>query len=153
MTPYVSTVTQAEFDAALARSRRAGMLYLVAEVGAIGRYVKAVLTEEGYEFFSLRKRRRAKALFEACDAEVRRRIDLRGFFLMMSLGSVSVVDPVRDARDRERRLAREAREDAERAEWSAGHVRDNRTGLDVTRDEASMRIAFGRARSSDFGSL
>ena len=151
MTPYVSTVTQADFDAALAQGRSAGMLYLVAEAGAIGRHVKAVLTEEGYEFFSLRKRRRGKKLFEACDAEVRRRIDLRGFFLMMSFGLVSVVDPIRDAEDRERRMAEETRQDGVEAEWAAGHKRDRTTGLIVTNDAASMKILFGQAQMSDFG--
>lgn len=153
MNPYRSAVTQADFDAALTQSRSAGMLYLVGEVVAIGRYIEAVLADEGYEFFSFRKRRRRKELLEACDAEVRRHLDLCEFFFATSFGTVIVVDPVRDAERRELQKLKRAQEDAEQAEWAASHKRDNRTGLTVTNDEASMKILFGRARMTDFSQL
>ncbi len=153
MNPYRSAVNQADFDAALAQSRSAGMLYLVGEVFAIRRYIHAVLAEEGHQFFSFRKRRRRKEFLDACDEEVRRRIDLREFFFTTSFGAVIVVDPVRAAEERKLEKLKRAKENAEHARWSDSHVRDNRTSVTITKDEATTKILFGRARLSDFSSL
>ena len=90
---------------------------------------------------------------DACDEEVRRRIDLREFFFTTSFGAVIVVDPVRAAEERKLEKLKRAKENAEHARWSDSHVRDNRTSVTITKDEATTKILFGRARLSDFSSL